>query len=184
MMATLTLALALLLPGPRPAARPRHADVEMRKLTSTKGLRIKDPDLKTRTFVDGNNLMMQQRVTKGRDNLTRKIAGVKSHEVIVVFDGRPGEPESRVGADPEVVVTQGGGEGGGSRMTADFWIDSQLRAGDEVVTADRMLRKLAQCKAAKAYNPVKWWRRSLPRLKGLKVDYSLGPNGDAGDDED
>ena len=43
---------------------------------------------------------------------------------------------------------------------------------------------LAQCKAAKAYNPVKWWRRSLPRLKGLKVDYSLGPNGDAGDDED
>ena len=57
MISTLALALALLLPGPRPAARPRHADVLLRKLTSTKGLRIKDPDLKTRTFVDGNNLI-------------------------------------------------------------------------------------------------------------------------------
>ena len=126
------------------ASRHGHADVVARKLTSTKGLRIKDPDLKTRTFVDGNNLMMQQRVTKGRDNLTRKIAGVKSREVIVVFDGRPGEPESRVGADPEVVVTQGGGEGGGSRMTADFWIDSQLRAGDEVVTAGGLVGKITK----------------------------------------
>ena len=57
MISTVALALALLLPGPRPAAQPRHADAVMRKLTSTKGLRIKDPDLKTRTFVDGNNLM-------------------------------------------------------------------------------------------------------------------------------
>ena len=173
------LALALLLPGPprTPAVR-RHGAVVMRKLTSTKALRFEDPDRRTRTFVDGNNLMMQQRVTKGRENLTRKISGVKSREVILVFDGRAGEAFERAGADPEVVVTAGGGDGGGTRMTADEWIDSQMRAGDEVVTADRTLRKLVQGKSAKAYNPVKWWRRALPRLKGLKSDYSNSPDVD------
>ena len=42
----------------------------------------------------------------------------------------------------------------------------------EVITADRYLRKAAQAVGAKTINPVKWWRRYLPRIKGLKSDYS------------
>ena len=42
----------------------------------------------------------------------------------------------------------------------------------QVVTADKELRRICQRASAKTINPVKFWRRYLPRLKGLKSDYS------------
>ena len=58
-----------------------------------------------------------------------------------------------------------------------FWILDAISREDrrdqtEVITADRYLRKAAQAVGAKTINPVKWWRRYLPRIKGLKSDYS------------
>ena len=38
---------------------------------------------------DGNNLMMQRKVTKGRDALCGKLADIKKGRVVVVFDGKP-----------------------------------------------------------------------------------------------
>ena len=40
------------------------------------------------TFVDGNNLMMQRKVTKGRDELALKLAGCRQGKVVLVYDGR------------------------------------------------------------------------------------------------
>jgi hypothetical protein len=81
-----------------------------------------------------------------------------------------------------VVVTAGGNaETGEGRVSADDWIakaidDAQSKYDRvEVVTADRNLRAIAQARSAKTINPSKYWRRYLPRLKGLKSDYSNVP---------
>ncbi len=128
-------------------------------------------------YVDGNNLMMQRKVTKGRDDLAGRLRGVRGAEVVIVFDGRDGEQASEAGDDPRVVVTAGGGDGY-ERVSADEWIMDEVdglpsRDVDvEVVTADRHLRRQAQLARAKTINPIKFYRRYLPRLKGLKSDYS------------
>mmetsp|Transcript_5195 Transcript_5195/g.13651 ORF Transcript_5195/g.13651 Transcript_5195/m.13651 type:complete len:152 (+) Transcript_5195:2-457(+) len=133
------------------------------------------------TFIDGNNLMMQRKVTKGRELLAEKLAGVKGSKIVLVFDGKKGEEESSSGIDPEVVVTFGGNEHGDDRVSADEWIIAQLQetvatTGEvQVVTADKELRRVCQRTSAKTINPVKFWRRYLPRLKGLKSDYSNAP---------
>eukprot|EP00316_Scyphosphaera_apsteinii_P022184 CAMPEP_0119329300 /NCGR_PEP_ID=MMETSP1333-20130426/75514_1 /TAXON_ID=418940 /ORGANISM="Scyphosphaera apsteinii, Strain RCC1455" /LENGTH=154 /DNA_ID=CAMNT_0007338383 /DNA_START=65 /DNA_END=529 /DNA_ORIENTATION=- len=128
-------------------------------------------------YIDGNNLMMQRKVTKGRVQLAEKVSGLTRGDVFLVFDGKPGEEFQMTGTDPCVVVTAGGVDGE-HRVSADEWIMQQLKqralreAKVEVVTADRMLRHGAHQVSAKTINPVKWWRRYLPRLKGLKSDYS------------
>ena len=136
--------------------------------------------------------MSHRKVTKGRDALRDKLAGIRGSSVTLVFDGKAGETESDDGGtNPRMVVTNGGdaatGEG---RETADEWISREMasfpdrRALDiEVVTADRYLRRLAhECKA-KTINPSKFWRRYLPRLKGMKSDYSNVPGaGERGSD--
>ena len=44
-------------------------------------------------------------------------------EVILVYDGKPGEAASTGGEDPTVVITAGGDEGSGvPRVSADDWI--------------------------------------------------------------
>ena len=139
----------------------------------------------TRVYVDGYNLMNQRGVTKGREALARKLGGIGSREVFLVFDGKPGEEQSETGSDPCVVVTEGGSEENGvGKVSADAWIFAQVAARDkgqavEVVTADRFLRKDTQRADAKTINPVKWWRRYLPRLKGLKSDYTNAPREEA-----
>jgi hypothetical protein len=123
--------------------------------------------------------MMQRKVTKGRDELAKKLSGARGGDFVLVFDGKRGEQEISSGSDPRVVITQGADDNGGMRVKADNWILTQIDACEEreiqVVTADREFRKLAQAKRAKTINPVKFWRRYLPRLKGLKSDYSNTP---------
>jgi len=131
--------------------------------------------------------MSHRKVTKGREALRDKLSGIRGSAVTLVFDGKAGEAESDDGSNPRMVVTHGGdastGEG---RETADDWISREMtsypdrRALEiEVVTADRYLRRLAHACKAKTINPSKFWRRYLPRLKGMKSDYSNVPG--AGD---
>jgi hypothetical protein len=117
---------------------------------------------------DGNNLMMQRKVTKGRDALCGKLADIKKGRVVVVFDGKPGEEAKSTEHEGgmRVVVTAGGdAESGASRVTADEWILSDMRSADssriEVVTADKELRRMASGvrTTVKLINPVKWCAR-------------------------
>ena len=96
-------------------------------------------------------------------------------EVVLVYDGKPGEPASTGGDDPTVVITAGGDESNGvPRVSADDWILDAISREDrrtihsssplllasrrflpslfyrrdqtEVITADRYLRKAAQAR--------------------------------------
>lgn len=129
--------------------------------------------------------MMQRKVTKGREALCGKLSGIKNGRIIVVFDGKAGEAFQTTtdGDGIEMVITAGGdSETGAVRLSADAWIIEQMQQAPEprieVVTADKELRRMANAMkglSVKTINPVKWWRRYLPRLKGLKSDYSNAP---------
>ena len=133
-------------------------------------------------FIDGDNLMSHRKVTKGRDELAAKLAGIRGSRTVLVFDGRRGEKASVQGSNPQVVVTHGGDADGVSRETADEWIENAMEGATEsvieVVTADRRLRQVAHLNKVGTINPAKFWRRYLPRLKGLKTDYSNSPKSD------
>ena len=85
-----------------------------------------------------------------------------------------------------VTVADGGTEDGTDRETADTYIERELSSAAwervEVVTADRRLRMIAHRAKAKTINPSKFWRRYLPRLKGLKNDYRNAPKAELLDD--
>ena len=133
-------------------------------------------------FIDGNNLMAHRKVTKGREALAAKLAGIKPVKVTLVFDGKHGESPSDSGSNPRIVITQGSTDDGSlERETADEWIERELSCASrdcqvEVVTADRNLRRVAHLSKVKTINPAKFWRRYLARLKGLKNDYLNIPN--------
>ena len=130
-------------------------------------------------LVDGNNLMGQRKVTKGRDALAAKLAGMNVGRCVLVFDGKAGEAAKTRGTDPVIVVTKGGDEFRTGRVTADEWIEKEIETASyervEVVTADRRLRATCHSLRAKTINPKKFWRRYLARLKGLKTDYTNVP---------
>lgn len=127
-------------------------------------------------IVDGNNLMRKRRVTKGRDNLCARLEGISCGETIVVFDGRPEEEHHEIAGDPNVVVTFGG-DRKRPRVEADDWIIAKLEEIDaiypiEVITSDKGLRKAVKMARPSGYckiiSPRKWWRRYVPRLRGMK----------------
>ena len=61
-------------------------------------------------LIDGNNLMAHRKVTKGREALAARLAGIRPARVTLVFDGKRGELPSESGSNPRVVVTSGGDE--------------------------------------------------------------------------
>ena len=143
-----------------PAARERHAPVCM---VGSQRASPKERAGKI-TYIDGDNLMSQRKVTRGREELAAKLTGVRNAEVVLVWDGRPGEVESIKGSDPQVVITRGADDATGiMRERADEWIAREISEGRgaaefgevEVVTADRGLRSIAQYHKAKTINPVK-----------------------------
>ncbi|KAL1498929.1 hypothetical protein AB1Y20_013450 [Prymnesium parvum] len=168
--------------SPMPAAPVASACIPPTSTRAVLSMGRKKPQSRV-IYIDGNNLMMQRKVSKGREVLAEKLSGVKASEVVLVFDGKRGEPDSTTGSNPQVVITSGGDEHGEHRVSADEWIIARLNdvAEDcdvQVVTADRELRRACQQASATTINPVKFWRRYLPRLKGLKNDYANRPKAD------
>lgn len=137
----------------------------------------------THWFIDGNNLLAHANTAKDRDALVGKLHGIQgTEELTLVFDGRPGE---------ETVVSQDGnlrtvslGEG----LESDDYIhdeilkfreDPTVRRKNRVnlVSADRGLRKKAlsfKPIVRTVINPVTFFRRYLPRMKGLKKPKDVG----------
>jgi hypothetical protein len=131
----------------------------------------------THWFVDGNNLIAHSRTTTNRDTLIETLRGVEgAEEIILVFDGRPGE-KTDISVD-NCLRTVSLGEG----LSTDdfiqeeiqkFWVDPTTRRKHRVnlVSADRELRKhaLAFKPIVKTViNPVTFFRRYLPRMLGIK----------------
>lgn len=136
----------------------------------------------THWFIDGNNLLAHKGTAGDRHALTQKLLEIQdsaAEEIVLVFDGRKGE---------ETSITQEGmirlvelGEG----LQSDDFIQDEIQkfVNDPVsrkkhrvnlVSADRDLRKkTSNLKpiVRTVVNPVTFWRRYLPRLKGAK-----GPN--------
>ena len=134
----------------------------------------------THWFIDGNNLLAHGGTVKDKDALVLKLQDTPgAEELVLVFDGRPGT---------ETAISQEGnlrtvslGEG----LVSDDYIQEEIKKlmDDPIlrrkhrvnlVSADRALRKKAtNCKpiVRSVINPVTFFRRYLPRLKGLK-----GPN--------
>lgn len=130
-------------------------------------------------YIDGNNLLGNKLgVAKDVDLITQKLQAIQGQNaVVLVFDGRKGIPDT-------TVTTEGSfqrislGEG----LLADDYILDELKAirdaaaatdrKVQVVTADRKLRKavLAVKPIVRGVvNPVRFWKRYLPRLSGQKL---------------
>jgi hypothetical protein len=128
----------------------------------------------TTWIIDGNNLLAHRGTPIDRDVLAKKLEPIRgAEEVVLVFDGRPGEATS---VDSEGTLRKVSlGEG----LSADDYIQQEIadlletmpRRRIQVVTADRELRRsvLEQKAIVRGVvNPVTFWRRYLPRLCGLK----------------
>jgi hypothetical protein len=128
----------------------------------------------TTWIIDGNNVLAHKGTPIDRDVLAKKLGPIRgAEEVVLVFDGRPGEATS---VDSEGTLRRVSlGEG----LSADDYIQQEItnlleaipRRRIQVVTADRELRRsvLEQKSIVRGVvNPVTFWRRYLPRLCGLK----------------
>mmetsp|Transcript_129748 Transcript_129748/g.211271 ORF Transcript_129748/g.211271 Transcript_129748/m.211271 type:complete len:259 (+) Transcript_129748:59-835(+) len=130
-------------------------------------------------LIDGNNLMGQKRVTKGRIPLMERLRNIKLHRPVLVWDGAVGEQASVEGTDPMIVITQGADENGNGGKSADEWILNEVKTRPEkyctVVSGDkdlvRAVRKVPrgyQKQKVMVIHPVRFWRRYVARLTGLK----------------
>jgi hypothetical protein len=130
----------------------------------------------TTWIIDGNNLLAHRGTPIDRDVLAQKLGPIRgAQEVVLVFDGRPGEATTSVESEGGTLRRVSLGEG----LSADDYIQQEIislleaipRRRVQVVTADRELRKsvLEQKLIVRGVvNPVTFWRRYLPRLCGLK----------------
>jgi hypothetical protein len=149
----------------------------------------------TTWLIDGNNFLGQRGTPRAGDQLSdriRPIATQGADQVVLVFDGRPGE-------QTRTDVTTSGGDAGSSSSSsprptattafrtvqleegavADDFIMEEIHAiarmgknrRVKLVTADKRLRAMALATrpTVKAVvNPVVFWRKYLPRMSGQK----------------
>ena len=134
----------------------------------------------THWFIDGNNLLGHGGTVKDKDALIAKLQDIQAaEELVLVFDGRPGTQTDI--EQQGILKTVSLGEG----LISDEYIEEEIQKmmKDPVVrrkhrvnlvSADRVLRKKAtglKPIVRTVVNPVTFFKRYLPRLKGLK-----GPN--------
>lgn len=132
-------------------------------------------------FIDGNNLLGHF-PGRDRETIALKVKPIQSAEqVVLVFDGQKGREEDSVEEDGifrSVYLREG--------LSADDYILDEIksmiplrpRRKVQVVTADRALRRKVLETKPIVYgvvNPVVFWKRYLPRLCGLKSDYTNTP---------
>jgi hypothetical protein len=159
----------------------------------------KNKKQQTTWFIDGNNLMGHKGTPREASIIAEKIAPIepKSEQVILVFDGQKATKGNK-GKDDEESSTETRivKESDTSRfqtvflgkdMSADEYIINEIAMMKkltpprrvQVVTADRKLRRLVLEKSKPVVrgvvNPVVFWKRYLPRLSGMKSDYTNVP---------
>jgi len=137
----------------------------------------------THWFIDGNNFLAHGKTVKDKDALVGVLSDVPlAEELILVFDGkRDGSVETSIetlGNLKTVCLGQG--------MISDDYIQEEISKLQQdpvkkrkhrvnVVSADRALRKKVTTNyrpmVRTVVNPVTFFKRYLPRLKGVK-----GPN--------
>lgn len=131
----------------------------------------------THYFIDGNNLLAHGKTTKDRDSLVQKLRGVEGvEEIVLVFDGRPGEQTDISRENNLRTVSLGEGLSSDDFVLNEiqkYWEDPQTRRKHRVnlVSADRELRQKAlsfKPIVRTVINPVTFFRRYLPRMLGLK----------------
>eukprot|EP00977_Amphora_coffeiformis_P005696 scaffold1206_cov160-Amphora_coffeaeformis.AAC.2 len=130
-------------------------------------------------FIDGQNLQGHRGTPRDRETIALKVKPIKAAEkVILVFDGQKGLTEDSIEEDGifrNVLLREG--------LSADDYILNEIKAliperprrKVQVVTADRALRsKVLRTKPVVhgVVNPVVFWKRYLPRLCGMKNDYT------------
>jgi hypothetical protein len=128
----------------------------------------------TTWIIDGNNVLAHRGTPGNRDVLAKKLEPIqRAQEIVLVFDGRPGEETSVESEGKFRRVSLGQG------LSADDYIRNEIadmleaipRRRVKVVTADRELRRLVleqKSVVRGVVNPVTFWKRYLPRLSGLK----------------
>ena len=131
----------------------------------------------THWFIDANNLLAHGKTTKDRDSLVAKLRDIDgAEEIILVFDGRPGEQTDITTEQNLRTVALGEGLSSDDYIEQEinrFWSDPVTRRKHRVnlVSADRELRQRAlsfKPIVKTVINPVTFFRRYLPRMLGLK----------------
>lgn len=128
----------------------------------------------TTWIIDGNNLLAHKGTPIDRGVLAQKLEPIRADSVVLVFDGRPGEPANTETEGTLKTVTLA------ESVSADDFIVQEIQAmmnsipkrRVQVVTADRQLRRLVlenKPVVRGVVNPVTFWKRYLPRLCGLKL---------------
>lgn len=137
-----------------------------------------------RWYIDGNNLLAHKNTAGDRDSLVQKLKEIQdtaAEEIILVFDGRKGEETSIEQEGFLRIVSLG------DSLKSDEYVLDDIETLDKksrvnLVSADRELRKKAsniKPVVKTVVNPVTFWRRYLPRMKGVK-----GPNDNLLPDQD
>ncbi|CAB9524980.1 expressed unknown protein [Seminavis robusta] len=133
----------------------------------------------THWFLDGNNILAHGKTVKDREALVATLRDVKAEEVILVFDGKAGQQTNIAQEDALRTVDLGEGLESDDYIKEEiekFLQDPKTRRKHRVnlVSADRELRRKAKSFkpiVRTVVNPVTFFKKYLPRLKGLK-----GPN--------
>jgi YacP-like NYN domain len=166
-------------------------------VTSSDSSTKKKQKQQTTWFIDGNNLMGHKGTPSQASIIAEKIAPIepKAEQVILVFDGQKatknkGKDEAEVAIETRIVKESDSSRFQtvylGKDLSADDFILSEInllkndpRRRVQVVTADRKLRRLVLEKSKPVVraviNPVVFWKRYLPRLSGMKSDYTNVP---------
>ena len=128
----------------------------------------------TTWLIDGNNFLGQKGTPRDPEILAGKLKHIASgEELVLVFDGRPGESRNELseGNFRHVKLEEG--------MSADDFILEEIRAiaADskknrvKLVTADKRLRSFAldtRPTVKSVVNPKTFWRKYFPRMSGMK----------------
>jgi hypothetical protein len=133
-------------------------------------------------ILDGNNILGHKGTPADRETIVAKVKPISAaQQVILVFDGQKGLEQDTVeneGIFRSVFLREGGSADDYILSEIESLIPERPRRKIQVVTADRALRK--QVLKTKpivhgVVNPVVFWKRYLPRLCGMKSDYTNVP---------